>query len=590
MTGLAEQIKHLYDAKLYSNVVALCNIAVPACDNNPEVLGIPHQRAQTLVVYGDSLLRTGHPRKAESVLEKALLLRKCILKPKGATLGDYEVLLDVDIKYLIHECRVCQHDGAGAISILETVSAKARNPRVNMALGKLYAARGLERSAITAYKEVLKEAPLAIEAAEQLLRLGVSGAEVMTLMVNGYCRLRGLDWVQMWMRALGHLHQGEYSDVITALKSLDNKIILRGCSQLTLTIGRAYYLKGDYASAIDALQKVQIFDPTVSAGLDVRAHCLYREKRTKELEKLVAPLADSVSAPMVSPCNRSLLSEATLGVHGPEVWVAVGWYALARSQPVRANHLAARAKNLCLRDSSVEALLLRGAAQRQLKRLDAAIACYRDVLNVAPKMFEAYEGLINCYLAAPNRKREAFTLAATACRKLNHAPRALTLYAQVLMNEPGLTSKAKSALEKALNQDAHFLPAAYLLAEMLEKEHKYDHAIALLQRHIDATPNAKLHSMIGDLHSRVGNVDKALSHFTLALNFDPKNRVAQAGIDNIDCAGANPAGGASKPSPCFLSTPGADDADMSLDVEEAIDNSDTDELDEGEGANWPEIS
>jgi hypothetical protein len=72
-----------------------CNIAVAACDNNPEVLGIPQQRAQTLVMFGDSLLRTGHPRKAESVLEKALLLRKCILKPKGATLGDYELMPDV---------------------------------------------------------------------------------------------------------------------------------------------------------------------------------------------------------------------------------------------------------------------------------------------------------------------------------------------------------------------------------------------------------------------------------------------------------------------------------------------------------------
>lgn len=85
------------------------------------------------------------------------------------------------------------------------------------------------------------------------------------------------------------------------------------------------------------------------------------------------------------------------------------------------------------------------------------------------------------------------------------------------MNEPGLLVKAKSALEKALSQDAHFLPAAYLLADILEKEHKLDHAIALLQRHIDATPNARLHSMIGELHSRVGNVDKALNHFTIAL-------------------------------------------------------------------------
>lgn len=61
-------------------------------------------------------------------------------------------------------------------------------------------------------------------------------------------------------------------------------------------------------------------------------------------------------------------------------------------------------------------------------------------------------------------------------------------------------------------------------------------------------------------------------------SFDPKNRKAQAGIDNIDCAGANPAA-SSKPSACFLSPPGADDTDvMSLDVDEPIDASDTDEV------------
>lgn len=65
-----------------------------ACDNNPEVLGTAGQRAHTLLMFGDALLRTGHPRKAECVLEKALLLRKCILKPKGATLGDLELMPD----------------------------------------------------------------------------------------------------------------------------------------------------------------------------------------------------------------------------------------------------------------------------------------------------------------------------------------------------------------------------------------------------------------------------------------------------------------------------------------------------------------
>jgi len=90
-----------------------------------------------------------------------------------------------------------------------------------------------------------------------------------------------------------------------------------------------------------------MFEPSASAGLDMRAHCLFREKRTRELERLVAPLLDSVSAAMVSPCNRSLLSQPLLSAHGPEAWVAVGYYALMRTQPVRANHLAVKVSILC---------------------------------------------------------------------------------------------------------------------------------------------------------------------------------------------------------------------------------------------------
>lgn len=168
--------------------------------------------------------------------------------------------------------------------------------------------------------------------------------------------------------------------------------------------------------AIEALHKVQMLEPRRWAGLDVRAHCLYREKRGCELQRLVAPLLEGV-----------LGTGSSQPLAGPEAWVAVGYYALLRKQPVRANHLAVRANSLCACASSAEPLLLRAAAQRQLKRLDVAVACYRDALAIQPNMFEAFEGLINCYLAMPSRKREAFTLAASACRKLGHTPRALTV-------------------------------------------------------------------------------------------------------------------------------------------------------------------
>ncbi|CAB3387004.1 Hypothetical predicted protein [Cloeon dipterum] len=56
-------------------------------------------------------------------------------------------------------------------------------------------------------------------------------------------------------------------------------------SSFAAALAPSDFLEGDDASAIDARPKVQTFHPMVSAGLDVCVDCLYREKRTKKLEK-----------------------------------------------------------------------------------------------------------------------------------------------------------------------------------------------------------------------------------------------------------------------------------------------------------------
>lgn len=60
-----------------------------------------------------------------------------------------------------------------AREILQMISARLRTPKINMALGYIYRDLGMERSAITCFKEVLRECPLALEAVENLLKLGV---------------------------------------------------------------------------------------------------------------------------------------------------------------------------------------------------------------------------------------------------------------------------------------------------------------------------------------------------------------------------------------------------------------------------------
>ncbi len=84
-------------------------------------------------------------------------------------------------------------------------------------------------------------------------------------------------------------------------------------------------------------------------------------------------------------------------------------------------------------------------------------------------------------------------LAATACKQLSNSPRALTLFASVLSKDPYQMSlpRAKSLLEKALALDSCYLPAVYMLAEILEQEANPDRAIELLRKQLTRQSTCK---------------------------------------------------------------------------------------------------
>lgn len=69
---------------------------------------------------------------------------------------NYYLYFYADIKYQIHVCHVNLKQNHQAIVVLQSIPGKLRNAKINMALAKLYQQGGMERSAITSYKEVLR--------------------------------------------------------------------------------------------------------------------------------------------------------------------------------------------------------------------------------------------------------------------------------------------------------------------------------------------------------------------------------------------------------------------------------------------------
>lgn len=115
--------------------------------------------------------------QAENQYRQALQLKKVISKSRNSNkINDNpkDISSEVDIKYKIHLCCLALKQRKGAADILQSIPARQRTPKIYMALGNIYKEVGMERSAVTCYKEVLRECPLALGAVEILLKLGIS--------------------------------------------------------------------------------------------------------------------------------------------------------------------------------------------------------------------------------------------------------------------------------------------------------------------------------------------------------------------------------------------------------------------------------
>lgn len=269
MAGLFEQIKLLYDQALYCNVISLTNLVLSLSEHNADLLP-GYNKFHVYVYYADAHFHLGKYRRAETLYKKALQFRKCLLKSKGTGKpildGQKDLPSDVNIKYQIHLCLVKSKNLQEALQVLQSIPGKQRTAKVNMALAKMFHEQGMERSAITTYKEVLKECPLALEAAEGLLSLGVKGVEVNSLIVSSTSSSMNLEWLNTWIKAHAHIHNREYTHAVTTLRSLDNVVLLRDNFNLLTIMGECYYYAGDDKNALLCLRRARVIEPDITKG------------------------------------------------------------------------------------------------------------------------------------------------------------------------------------------------------------------------------------------------------------------------------------------------------------------------------------
>jgi len=518
-----EQVKLLYDNSLWSS---LSNLAPYALSHDVDTEKCGKKRHLLLCMIGDAFYEQRNFKKAEPLYKEAIQLRKqfkIIKKSDGSSTSPEDSQIegklalsssDVEIKYKLHLCYMNTNQVNQAISILQNISAKQRTVKCNLALGKLYKQADTERPAIACFKEVLKACPMSLEAAQSLMELGVKPREVSELMIDTTAQY---EWMNQWIQGFASFANNDYSACIQTLKHLeDTQPLLRNNVHLLVTLGRAQHYSGNFPAAALTLQRCHRIDPNHLHGMDILAVLLAKERRLKELEQLATRL-------------MAVTEEA------PEPWIAMGYWCYANKKGYKAMYFGQKA---CMMHSkSIEALLLKGNLLLDMKKLHHAMDHFREAVTVASYRYETHKGLVDCYLAQ-SRHREAISVATTACKQLNNSQRALTLFATVLAKDPLNMScaKAKTLLEKALSLDPHYLPAIYLLAEIYEQELELEKAKDLLSRALKNQSTGKLHQMLGDLLAKGHDEEKAMHHYNVALNLDPKNMSAQEGLQKMEHA------------------------------------------------------
>lgn len=173
-----EQVRLLHDNELWSNLIHVAPVITSMIrSGSPAVPSSSPELHHMTVFLADAFFESKEYSRAEALYKESLQFPKP-LGTKCNHLPDPKAVSDVEVKYKLHLCYMRTGQKNRGIEALESIPAKQRTPKVNQALGQVYQAAGMERSAVACFREVLKSCPVALEAAQVLLSLGTNPKDI----------------------------------------------------------------------------------------------------------------------------------------------------------------------------------------------------------------------------------------------------------------------------------------------------------------------------------------------------------------------------------------------------------------------------
>uniref|UniRef100_A0A672IB70 Anaphase promoting complex subunit 7 n=1 Tax=Salarias fasciatus TaxID=181472 RepID=A0A672IB70_SALFA len=210
--NVVDHVRDMAAAGLHSNVRIVSSLLLTMSNNNPELFS-PAQKYQLLVYHADAIFHDKEYRNAACKYSMALQQKKVLSKTSKVRTTSFTISFslpsEIEVKYKIAECYTILKLDKDAIAVLDGIPSRQRTPKINMMLANLYRKAGQERSAVTSYKEVLRQCPLALDAIIGLLSLSVKGAEVASMTMDVIQSIPNLDWLSVWIKAYAFIHAGD---------------------------------------------------------------------------------------------------------------------------------------------------------------------------------------------------------------------------------------------------------------------------------------------------------------------------------------------------------------------------------------------
>ncbi|KAF6020731.1 ANAPC7 [Bugula neritina] len=520
MAKVYEEIKKLHTENLFDDLKIVISLAlsrhanVSLNGNGCNVMSFtPYHIYQLHVYYADSWYESQDYTRAERHYKDALGLKRAFRRPSEPSekLTNLELTSEATVRYKLYKIYSKLKQPKSAISVLEALSTKERTPGINMALGDLYREEGMDRSAITSYKEVLRCCPLSVEAARNLMKLGVQRLNIATLMLNTLQSINDEDWLIGWINIQQQINDSDWMSALGKIRSFE-KICPRNVDVWN-TQADVHYMYGQYPQA--KLRWQQLFDghPLVIKNTDKLAYLLLKDKDQVALSRLCTQLGD-VSSDI------------------PEPWIANSAHCILTNRNSDAVNLIDKA--IALEPKSYTANIMKGIAMNIKGALAVSKKYFRDALRYCPTRLDAYHESLKSALKGGHVK-DAIAVADLALKYIGQTPSTLYMYGKALSHgDQKQKSKAKVFLEKSIQADSSFVYPVYTLVGLISKQDKHRKAIHILESCLKDNSTSKLHQLLGNSLLEVGERARAMHHYNIALNLDPSNKKAKEGLEQTE--------------------------------------------------------